>query len=109
MTLDLANSPSPADLWEMDRAFAASPTNFGSFERGAARPRGVRLLSVDAEGGSIWMRSAAWCTNVGLGRKDMARAIADQVERLAFANSFVDVTNEPRRLSAKRRRWLPVI
>jgi adenosylmethionine-8-amino-7-oxononanoate aminotransferase len=32
----------------------------------------------------------------------MARAIADQVERLAFANSFVDVTNEPSaRLSAK--------
>jgi putrescine---pyruvate transaminase len=32
----------------------------------------------------------------------MAQAIADQVERLAFSNSFVDVTNEPSaRLSAK--------
>jgi adenosylmethionine-8-amino-7-oxononanoate aminotransferase len=49
-----------------------------------------------------------WCTNMGLGRKDMAQAIAEQVERLAFSNSFVDVTNEPSaRLSAKLAELAP--
>jgi len=106
MTLDLPNTPSPADLWEMDRAHALHPwTNFGPFERDGslviARGEGCYLWDVegrrylDAVGGM-------WCTNVGLGRRDMAMAIADQVERLAFSNSFVDVTNEPSaRLSAK--------
>ena len=106
MTLDLANSPSPADLWEMDRAHSLHPwTNFGSFEKEGslviARGEGCYLWDAD---GRQYLDAVGgmWCTNVGLGRKDMARAIADQVERLAFANSFVDVTNEPSaRLSAK--------
>jgi adenosylmethionine-8-amino-7-oxononanoate aminotransferase len=106
MTLDLANSPSPADLWEMDRAHALHPwTNFGPFETEGslviARGEGCYLWDAD---GRRYLDAVGgmWCTNVGLGRKDMARAIADQVERLAFANSFVDVTNEPSaRLSAK--------
>jgi adenosylmethionine-8-amino-7-oxononanoate aminotransferase len=43
-----------------------------------------------------------WCTNIGLGRKEMAQAIAEQAERLAFSNTFVDVTNDPSaRLAAK--------
>lgn len=106
MTLDLANRPSPADLWEMDRAHALHPwTNFGPFETEGslviARGEGCYLWDAD---GRRYLDAVGgmWCTNVGLGRKDMARAIADQVERLAFANSFVDVTNEPSaRLSAK--------
>lgn len=36
-----------------------------------------------------------WCTNIGLGRNDMAEAIADQVRQMAYANPFVDLTNEP--------------
>lgn len=106
MTLDLANSPSPADLWEMDRAHSLHPwTNFGSFEKEGSLiiSRGEGCYLWDAEGRQyLDAVGGMWCTNVGLGRKDMARAIADQVERLAFANSFVDVTNEPSsRLSAK--------
>jgi adenosylmethionine-8-amino-7-oxononanoate aminotransferase len=106
MTLDLPNSPSPADLWEMDRAHALHPwTNFGSFEKEGSLviARGEGCYLWDAEGRRyLDAVGGMWCTNVGLGRKDMARAIADQVERLAFANSFVDVTNEPSaRLSAK--------
>ena len=43
-----------------------------------------------------------WCTNIGLGRREMADAIADQAMRLAFSNTFVDMTNDPAaRLSAK--------
>lgn len=59
-------------------------------ERGA----GAQLIDtegrryVDAVGGM-------WCTNIGLGRDEMADAIAEQVRRLAYANPFVDMTNVP--------------
>ena len=36
-----------------------------------------------------------WCTNIGLGREEMAEAIADQVRQMAYANPFVDMTNIP--------------
>ncbi|WP_374376619.1 aminotransferase [Tabrizicola sp.] len=106
MTLDLPNSPSPHDLWEMDRAHSLHPwTNFGSFEKEGSLviARGEGCYLWDAEGRRyLDAVGGMWCTNIGLGRRDMAQAIADQVERLAFANSFVDVTNEPSaRLSAK--------
>ena len=49
-----------------------------------------------------------WCTNIGLGRKEMAQAIAEQAERLAFANYFVDMTNDPAaRLAAKLAELAP--
>ncbi|MCU0825816.1 MAG: aminotransferase [Tabrizicola sp.] len=98
--------PTPNSIWEMDRSHALHPwTNFGPFEREGS------LVISRGEGCYLWDEAGRryldavggmWCTNVGLGRKDMAQAIADQVERLAFANSFVDVTNEPSaRLAAK--------
>ena len=34
-----------------------------------------------------------WCTNIGLGREEMALAIADQVRKLAYANPFCDMAN----------------
>lgn len=34
-----------------------------------------------------------WCTNVGLGRTEMAEVIADQVRRLAYSNPFSDMAN----------------
>ncbi len=55
---------------------------------------GARLLDVhgqeyiDAVGGM-------WCTNIGLGREEMAEAIASQVRNLAYANPFTDMTNVP--------------
>ena len=36
-----------------------------------------------------------WCTNIGLGRREMAQVIAAQAEKLAFASTFVDMTTEP--------------
>tara|TARA_B110000503_G_scaffold78058_1_gene120101 strand:+ start:2395 stop:3810 length:1416 start_codon:yes stop_codon:yes gene_type:complete len=36
-----------------------------------------------------------WCTNIGLGRKEMATAVAEQIEQLTYATSFIDVTYEP--------------
>jgi putrescine aminotransferase len=104
--------PTPNSLWEMDRSHALHPwTNFGPFEREGS------LVMSRGEGCYLWDEAGRryldavggmWCTNVGLGRKEMAQAIANQVERLAFANSFVDVTNEPSaRLSAKLAELAP--
>ncbi|WP_137112386.1 aminotransferase [Rhodobacter sp. SY28-1] len=91
--------PTPNSLWEMDRSHALHPwTNFGPFEREGSlvMSRGEGCYLWDTEGRQyLDAVGGMWCTNVGLGRKDMAQAIAAQVERLAFANSFVDVTNEP--------------
>ncbi len=107
MTAPLALArPTPDELWELDRAHALHPwTNFGPFEREGSLviSRGEGCYLWDAEGRRyLDAVGGMWCTNVGLGRRDMAQAIADQVERLAFANSFVDVTNGPSaRLSAK--------
>jgi putrescine---pyruvate transaminase len=36
-----------------------------------------------------------WCTNIGLGREEMAEAIADQVRNMAYASPFGDMTNIP--------------
>ena len=43
-----------------------------------------------------------WCTNIGLGRDDMAQAIADQVRQMAYASPFVDLTNIPAAQLAKK-------
>lgn len=49
-----------------------------------------------------------WCTNIGLGREEMADAIAEQVRLMAYANPFVDMTNAPAaQLSAKLAELAP--
>jgi adenosylmethionine-8-amino-7-oxononanoate aminotransferase len=108
----VSNAPSPADLWEMDRAHSLHPwTNFGPFEQAGslviARGAGCHLW--DAEGRRYFDAvGGLWCTNIGLGRRDMAEAIASQVMRLAFSNTFVDVTNEPAaRLAARLAELAP--
>ncbi len=66
-----------------------------------SRGAGARLVDsdgreyIDAVGGM-------WCTNIGLGRDEMADAIADQVRKLAYANPFTDMTNEPAGLLCER-------
>lgn len=104
--------PSPNSLWEMDRSHVLHPwTNFGPFEREGSLviERGEGCYLWDAEGRRyLDAVGGMWCTNVGLGRKDMAQAIAAQVEKLAFSNTFVDVTNDPSaRLAAKLAQLAP--
>lgn len=36
-----------------------------------------------------------WCNNIGLGRKEMAEAIAEQAYTMSYASPFVDLTNVP--------------
>ncbi len=99
-------------LWEMDRAHALHPwTNFGPFEDQGSLviSRGEGCWLWDANGQKYFDAvGGLWCTNIGLGRREMARAIADQAERLAFSNTFVDMTNDPSaRLAAKLAELAP--
>jgi adenosylmethionine-8-amino-7-oxononanoate aminotransferase len=101
-----AHSKTNEALWEMDRAHALHPwTNFGPFEeRGAlVITRGEGAYLWDADGRKyLDAVGGLWCTNIGLGRREMADAIADQAMRLAFSNTFVDMTNDPAaRLAAR--------
>lgn len=86
------------DPWTLDRDHAVHPwVNFGAFEQQGSlvikRGEGCQLWDVsgrsyfDAIGGM-------WCTNIGLGRREMADAIADQALRLAYTNYFCDVTSD---------------
>jgi putrescine aminotransferase len=94
---DLPNSP--ANLWEMDRRHVLHPwTNFGPFEAEGS------LVIERGDGAWLWDASGKkyldavggmWCTNIGLGRREVAQAMADQAEKLAFCNTFVDMTNGP--------------
>ena len=106
MTPAALNSPAPQDLWQMDRAHALHPwTNFGPFERDGSLviSRGQGAWLWDADGKRYFDAvGGLWCTNIGLGRKEMAQAIADQAERLAFSNTFVDMTNDPAALLSAR-------
>jgi putrescine aminotransferase len=106
MTRLALNTPSPADLWEMDRAHSLHPwTNFGPFEEKGSlvMARGEGCWLWDAEGRRYFDAvGGMWCTNIGLGRREMADAIGDQAMQLAFANSFVDTTNGPSALLAAK-------
>lgn len=98
--------------WAMDRDHALHPwTHFESFAREGALviDRGEGCYLWDTEGRQyLDAVGGLWCTNIGLGRREMAQAIAAQVERLAFANTFVDVTNDPAaRLSARLAELAP--
>jgi len=49
-----------------------------------------------------------WCTNIGLGREEMADAIAQQVRQLAYSNPFCDMANDKAiELSAKLAELAP--
>lgn len=89
----------PNDLAALDQSHALHPwQHFESFDATPplviSRGEGCHLWDqdgrqyVDAVGG-------LWCTNIGLGRAEMADAIAQQARELAFSNTFVDMTHGP--------------
>jgi adenosylmethionine-8-amino-7-oxononanoate aminotransferase len=110
--LDLKTLPGPDDLWQMDRDHALHPwTNFGPFERDGAlvMDRGEGCWLWDAEGRRFFDAvGGMWCTNIGLGRREIAETMAEQALKLGFANSFVDTTNGPSaRLAARLAELAP--
>ena len=108
----VAANDAAAELREIDRAHTLHPwVHFDSF-----RDEGA-LVITRGEGCYLWDANGTryldaigglWCTNIGLGRREMAEAIADQVERLAFSNTFTDTTNDPAaRLAGKLAELAP--
>ncbi len=58
--------------------------------------QGQGATLVDTEGNTyLDAVGGMWCTNIGLGRDEMADAIAAQVRRLAYANPFTDMVGVP--------------
>lgn len=94
LTLDTAEA-----IWQADRRHVLHPwTQFGSFERDGSIvfERGEGCWLWDTEGRRYFDAvGGMWCTNIGLGRAEMAQAIAEQAQKLAFSNTFVDATNVP--------------
>ena len=106
MTEHQSHQENPNHAWEMDRRHHLHPFHhFASFDENGSlimdEGRGSYLKDVngkeyfDAVGGM-------WCTNIGLGRQEMADAIAEQAGKLAYANPFVDMGNEPAALLAAK-------
>ena len=48
-----------------------------------------------------------WCTNIGLGREEMARTVAEQTRLLAYSNPFCDMANPRHRTLPQARRAGP--
>jgi len=99
MTFSDRLNDAEATIRALDQRHTLHPwTHFDSFETHGAMVvqsgEGCRLTDangaryLDAVGGM-------WCTNIGLGREEMAKAIADQVVELAYSSTFVDMTNGP--------------
>ena len=88
-----------SDDWEKDRRHVLHPfQHFASFndEGSLVMTRGDGCYIVDENGKRYFDAvGGMWCTNIGLGREEMADAIADQVKQLAYGNPFVDMTNVP--------------
>lgn len=87
------------DTWEKDRRHQVHPFHhFASFDVSGSlimeKGEGGRLT--DANGKEYFDAvGGMWCTNIGLGRQEMVDAIAEQAGKLAYANPFTDMTNEP--------------
>lgn len=93
-------------VWAFDRQHFLHPfEHFESFEKKGSlmveSGKGCELL--DANGKHyLDMLGGLWCTNIGLGREEMADAIAEQTRKLAYSSTFTDMSNEPAaRLAAK--------
>jgi len=93
-------------LWQADHDHFVHPwTHFDSFRKDGslviARGEGVHVTDIDGRRFLDGI-SGMWCVNVGYGRKELARAMAEQAEQLAYSNTFVDVTNPPAAMLAAK-------
>ena len=86
-------------LWQKDKEHHLHPWQlFDSFQEEGAmimdRGEGAWLFDID---GNRYLDSVGglWCTNIGQGRREMAEAVAEQMEKMAYASPFVDMTNAP--------------
>ncbi|MEM7257378.1 MAG: aminotransferase [Pseudomonadota bacterium] len=87
------------EIWQKDKDHHLHPWQlFDSFhEEGAMvmdRADGAWLFDIE---GNRYLDSVGglWCTNIGQGRTEMAEAVAEQIQKMAYASPFVDMTNAP--------------
>jgi putrescine aminotransferase len=92
-------TPATSEIVERDRRHFFHPyQTFDTYLTDDVLPiaRGAGAQLVDSDGRRyLDAVGGMWCTNIGLGRDEMAEAIAQQVRELAYANPFVDMTNVP--------------
>ncbi len=96
----------------LDKAHFTHPWQiFDTFSVDGALPiqRGEGCYIWDTDGNRYFDAvGGLWCNNIGMGRKDLAEAIAQQAYELSFASTFVDLTNPPAALlSAKLAELAP--
>ena len=87
--------------------FAEYPRFLNEGSRVFDRAEGAYVYDVD---GQRYLDGIGglWCVNIGYGRQEMADAIADQVLRLPFYNSFTDMSSVPASaLAAKLAKLAP--
>ena len=97
---------SSKEVWEKDRRHVVHPFhNFVNYDEVGSLiiAKGTGAYIEDIDGKEYFDAvGGMWCTNIGLGRQEMADAIAEQVVKLAYANPFTDMSNEPAaKLAAK--------
>ena len=87
--------------------FAEFPRFLNEGSRVFDRAEGAYVYDVD---GQRYLDGIGglWCVNIGYGRQEMADAIAEQVVRLPFYNSFTDMSSVPASaLAAKLAKLAP--
>ncbi len=94
------------DIIADDKAHFLHPwQEFDKFDKTGALPiaKAQGPYIYDSDGNQLLDAiGGMWCTNIGLGREEMAEAIADQVRQMAYANPMVDMTNIPGTQLAKK-------
>ncbi|MEM9350704.1 MAG: aminotransferase class III-fold pyridoxal phosphate-dependent enzyme [Pseudomonadota bacterium] len=84
------------DLTQMDMAHALRPWQFTGGDVPVVIERGEGCTVWDVSGNRyLDAVGGLWNTNIGLGRREMAAAIAEQAEKLAFSSTFGDMSNAP--------------
>ena len=65
--------------------------------------KGKGIYLIDVEGNRyVDAMSSLWNVNVGHGRKEIAKAVAEQMEKLAFSSAFTNFSHKPAILLAEK-------
>jgi len=87
----------PLERWDREslfHPFTSIPEHLEGGPRIWTGASGIRLR--DREGREVIDAMAGlWCVNVGYGRVELARAMAEQSERLPYYHAFLSNSNEP--------------
>jgi len=94
-----SSKPNRTEIWRKDRDHFIHPwANFSNIQEDGCLviSEGAGAYVYDSEGRRYLDGiGGMWAVNIGYGREEMARTLADQARRLPFYNTFCDTTNEP--------------